>query len=149
MSKIIGDSLPQEVIDLFDREITTVVLSTVTEDGYPHAMPVHLIKALDENTIRMALVKNHQTTLNIKNNSKVMLTVLDGHDIALGIKGEAKVIKEPMDGNKAMVLIEALVKEIKSDTTPTVIVSSGVRTKHRTGKTSAFFRAMFDELIVK
>ncbi len=149
MSKIIGDCLPQVVIDLFDREITTAVLSTITEDGNPHAMPVHLLKALDENTIRFALVKNHQTTLNIKHNGKVILTVLDGHDIALGIKGDAKVVKEPMDGNKAMVLVEMIVSEIKSDTTPTVIVTSGVRAEHRTDKTAAFFRAMFDELEVK
>jgi len=146
MSKILGNTLPPEVKDLFNRETTSVVLSTLTPEGYPHAMPVHLLCAPDEKTILMALVKNHQSTLNIKDNGKAMITALDGEDIAVGIKGAAKVVKEPMDANKAMVAIEFQVQEVKSDTTPTVIVTQGVRFKHRSEKTSDFFRTCFDEL---
>lgn len=146
MSKILGNTLPQEVKDLFNREETSVVLSTITPEGYPHAMPVHLLCAPDDKTILIALVKNHQTTLNIKDNGKAMITALDGEDIAVGIKGKACVAKEPMDANKAMALIEFEVTEVKSDTTPTVIVTQGVRFKHRSEKTSDFFRMCFDEL---
>lgn len=146
MSKIIGNALPQEIVDLFNKELTTVIVSTVTDEGYPHAMPVHLLAAPDDKTIRMALVKAHQTTANIKNNGKAFITVLEGEDLAVGIKGTARVTREPMEGNGAMVMIEFKVEEIKSDTTPTVIVSDGVRTKHRSSKTADFFRTMFDEL---
>lgn len=51
-----------------------------------------------------------------------------------------------MEGNPAMCMIEFKVEEVKSDTTPTVIVTEGVRSKHRTEKTESFFRSMFDEL---
>jgi hypothetical protein len=43
MSKILGNTLPPEVKDIFNREITSVVLSTITPEGFPHAMPVHLL----------------------------------------------------------------------------------------------------------
>lgn len=146
MSKIIGDTLPQEVVELFNKELTTVVVTTITPEGFPHAMPVHLLAAPDNKTVRMALVKAHQTTANIKDNGKAFITILEGPDLAMGIKGTARVAKEPMEGNAAMCMIEFKVEQIKSDTTPTVIVMEGVRTKHRSTKTADFFRVMFDEL---
>jgi len=146
MSKILGNTLPKEVVELFNKELTTAIISTVTEEGVPHAMPVHLMAAPDNKTIRLSLMKVHQTIANIKHNSKAFITVLEGPDIAIGIKGSAKVIREPMNGNNAMCMVEFKVEEIKSDTTPTVIVNTGVRTTHRTEKTKNFFRGMFDEL---
>lgn len=146
MSQIIGHSMPNEIMELFNKELTTVVLSTVTDAGFPHTMPVHLMSAPDEKTIRMALVKTHQTTANIKDNGKVFISVLEAPDLAMGIKGTATIIREPMQGNQAMCMVEFKVEEIKRDTTPTVIVTEGIRTKHRTEKTQEFFRVMFDEL---
>ena len=146
MSKILDNTLPAEVIDLFNKELTTAIISTVTEDGFPHAMPVHLMFAPDHSTIRLALMCVHKTVANIKNNSKAFITILEGPDIALGIKGSAKVIREPMNNSSAMCMVEFKVEEIKSDTTPTVIVVEGIRNVHRTEKTKPFFRGMFDEL---
>ncbi len=146
MSKLIGDSLPQEAVDLFNKELTTVILSTVTPEGFPHAMPVHLLAAPDGRTIRMALMNAHQTTGNIRDNGKAFITVAEGTDICLGIKGTAKVVREPMEGNPVMCMVEFKVEQVKSDTTPTVIVTEGIRTRHRSDKTAGFFRAMFDEL---
>ncbi|GIM27759.1 hypothetical protein CPJCM30710_04250 [Clostridium polyendosporum] len=146
MSKILGSSMPQQIVELFNKELITVLVSTVTEEGFPHAMPVHLMAAPDDKTIRMALMKKHQTTVNIKNNGKALISVLEGSDIAIGIKGTARVVREPMEGNDVMCMVEFKVEEIKSDTTPTVIVTDGIRSKHRTEKTEIFFRSMFDEL---
>ncbi len=146
MSKIIGNSLPEEVVDLFKKELTTVVLSTLTPEGSPHAMPVHLIFAPNDKIIRMAIVKLHQTITNIKNDNRAFITVLDGLDIAMGIKGTARVVRETMEGNAAMCMVEFSIEQIKSDTTPTVVVTEGIRKKHRSPKTTGFFRAMFDEL---
>ncbi|MBI6872358.1 pyridoxamine 5'-phosphate oxidase family protein [Clostridium aciditolerans] len=146
MSKIIGTSMSKEIVELFNKELTTIILSTVTNEGFPHALPVHLIAAPDDKTVRVALMSIHKTTENIKDNGKAFITVSEGTDIAVGIKGTAKVVREPMEGNSAMCMIEFKVEEIKSDTTPTVIVTDGIRSKHRTDKTKHFFRAMFDEL---
>lgn len=146
MSKIIGDSLSKELIDLFNKESVTVVMSTVTPEGNPHSMPVHLMAASDEKTIYIALVSAHQTVSNIKENGKAVISVLEGQDISLSFIGDVKVVKEPMEGSSVMCMVEFKVVEIKSDTTPTLIVTEGVRFKHRTDKTKDFFRAMFNEL---
>lgn len=146
MSKFIGNELSEEVVELFNKELTTVILSTVTAEGFPHAMPVHLMVATDNKTIKLALMKMHKTTENIKQNSSAFISVIEGPDIAISIKGSARVVKEPMEGNAAMSMVEFIVEEVKSDTTPTVIVTEGIRSKHRTDKTKDFFRVMFDEL---
>jgi hypothetical protein len=146
MSKVLGTSMSKEVVELFNRELTTTILSTITNEGFPHAMPVHLMGAPDDTTIRMALMSLHKTTENIKHNGKAIITVLEGSDIALSIKGNAKIVREPMEGNSAMCMVEFKVEEVKSDTTPTVMVTQGVRSEHRTEKTKQFFRVMFDEL---
>ena len=146
MSKIIGNSLTQELIGLFNQKLTTVVMATITPEGYPHSMPVHLMAASDNKTIYMALVKAHQTVANIRANGKAAISVLEGPDISLTILGTAKVVKETMAGSSVMCMIEFQVTEIKSDTTPTLIVTEGVRCKHRTEKTAEFFKAMFNEL---
>jgi len=147
VSKILGDTLPKEVIDLFTEEITTVVVSTVTKDGKPHALPVGLIQAKDNKTIRMGLMKGHQSTENIKQNGYALITIMDAPDIAIGIKGFAQVIKEPMNGSSAMSLVEFKVEQVKSDTTPTVTIEQGIRIKPRSEKSAIFLRTMFDELI--
>lgn len=146
MSKILGNKLPPAVKKLLNREAASVVLSTVTAGGWPHAMPVHLLCAPSEQIILISLMKAHQSTQNIRDNGKAMITILESDDIAVGIKGMAKITREPMHANKAMALIEFEIIEIKSDTTPTVVVTQGVQFKHRTEKTSAFFRSCFDEL---
>lgn len=146
MSKIIGTSLTQDLVELFNKRLTTVIVSTVSEDGYPHAMPVHLLTAIDDKTLRMALMKSHETVQNLKQNEKMFVTVADGPDIAVGIKGTAKVIKDSMEENGSMCMIQFSVEELKSDTTPTVIVLQGIHTVHRTNKTEQFFNLMFEEL---
>lgn len=146
MSKVVGNSLSQNVLDLLNKESTTVIVSTMSDDGYPHALPVHLIAAKDAKTIYLALMKDHKSVRNIRIKGKTFITILDGPDIALGIKGLAKVIKEPMKSNPSMIMMEFKVEEIKSDTTPSVIVLQGVNFVHRTNKTESFFRGIFDEL---
>lgn len=146
MSKILGTTLTPDLVDLFNKKLTTAIVSTVSEDGYPHAMPVHLLTALDDTTLRLALMKVHKTVDNLKRDNRMFITVLEGPDIAVGIKGTAKIIKDTMEGNSSMSMIQFSVEEIKSDTTPTVIVVQGIHTVHRTKKTEQFFNLMFEEL---
>ncbi len=146
MSQTLGNKLPPEVINLFNRELTTVVVSTIAPDGTPHALPIGLIKAVDAQTIRMGFMKGHLSVANIKQNPAAFITVMDDPDIAIGVRGKATVIREPMRANPAMCLIEFKVAEVKSDTTPTAAVYQGVRYRPRTDKGAAFLRDMFDEL---
>ncbi|MDO9574296.1 MAG: pyridoxamine 5'-phosphate oxidase family protein [Candidatus Contubernalis sp.] len=147
MSKVIGNHLPTEVVEMLNQGQTTAVLSSVTETGDPHAMPVHLMVAPDEKTIRVALLRNHQTVENLTANGRAFLTLMEGSDMAVGIRCHASLVRDPMKGSKAMCMFQLEVEEVKSDTTPTVIVTEGVKIKHRSPKTTDFFKGMFDELI--
>lgn len=146
MSKILESTMTKEIRDLLNSKNVTVVLATISEDNYPNTTPIHLITAPSEKKIRIALGKMHQSYLNIKANGKIMISMLESNDMALSIKGNARIVKDPMDGNKNMAMVEIDVQEIKSDTTPTVIVVEGIKIKHRTAKTAEFFRLMFEEL---
>lgn len=138
--------MPSEIVDLFNKQITTVIVSSISKEGYPHALPVHLVTAKDNKTLHLALAKAHKTVENIKLNENVFITVVDGNDTALGIRGKAKVIKEPMDGNIAVCMLEVKVEEIKSDTSPTAAVASGIAIKPRNERSEQFVRVMFSEL---
>jgi predicted pyridoxine 5'-phosphate oxidase superfamily flavin-nucleotide-binding protein len=147
MSKVLGDKLTPDVMALINDKKTVAVLATVSPDGYPNTAPMHLIVAPDDKNLLLAIGSMHCSYNNIKENGKVMLSILDDQDTALSIKGNAKVIKEAMDGHKSMAMVKVEVLEIKGDTTPTLIVTSGVKTAVRSKKTPEFFRAMFNELI--
>lgn len=146
MSQILGEILPQDIVNLLNQGITNVVVSTINDKGYPHAIPIGLITPRDSKTILMSFMKGHQSAANIKNNSKAFITVCDGPDLAVGIRGTARVIKEPMDGNQGMSMIEFKVEEVKSDTTPAASVEQGIRIKFRTERGENFYRIIMDEL---
>ncbi|UNC92916.1 pyridoxamine 5'-phosphate oxidase family protein [Candidatus Contubernalis alkaliaceticus] len=146
MSKVLGNYLPSEVVDMLNQGRTTAVLSSLTEQGNPHAMPVHLMAAPNERTIFAALLRNHQTVKNIIVNGRAFLTLMEGSDMAYGIQCGASLIRDPMKASKAMCMLKLEVKEVKSDTTPTVIVVEGIKIKHRSLKTTEFLEAIFDEL---
>lgn len=146
MSKVIGNQLTSEIMELLNQGKTTAVLSSVTEQGNPHAMPLHLMVAPDEKTIRVALLRNHQTVENLRADGRAFLTLMEGEDMAYGIQCRAGLVRDPMKGSKAMCMFQLEVEEVKSDTTATVRVTEGVKIKHRSPKTTEFFKGMFDEL---
>jgi len=146
MSKILGNVLTPQIVELINSQSIVVVIATVSEDLMPNTTPIHLITAPSNKKLRMAVARMHQAYKNIKTNNNVMINILEVDDTAVSIKGVANIIKDPMEGNKAMAMLEIDVKEIKEDTTPTLIVSGGVKTKIRSKKTPNFFRVMFEEL---
>ena len=146
MSKVLGNQLPSEVLELLNQGKITAVLSSVTAQGNPHAMPLHLMVAPDEKTIRVALLRNHQTVENLTADGRAFLTLIEGEDMAYGIRCRAELVRDPMKGSKAMCMFRLEVEEVKSDTTATVIVIEGVKIKHRSPKSTEFFKGTFDEL---
>jgi len=146
MSKILGNVLTPQIVELINSQSIVVVIATVSEDLTPNTTPIYLITAPSNKKLRMAVARRHQTYKNIKTNNNVMINILEVDDTAVSIKGEANIIKDSMEGNKATAMLEIDVKEIKDDTTPTIIISEGVKTKICSKRTHDFFRAMFEEL---
>ncbi|MFO8110311.1 MAG: pyridoxamine 5'-phosphate oxidase family protein [Thermoplasmata archaeon] len=145
MSKILGESLPEEALNMLRSKIPSVVVATVSREGEPNTTPVHLIYAKDQKTILMAMALQHQGTANIKDNGKVMICMCEENDINVSIKGKAEVVREPMECNKAMCMIKVDVANVKDDSTHSE-TTSGIRYRCVTERGERFIRDIFTEL---
>jgi len=126
--RILGSELSREAFNLLNSEITTVVIATVDEDGYPRTAPFHWIVAKDKRTLKVAVNPRHVTYENIKRDGRVMVCVLDQGNIAIGIKGRAQIIKEDMKSVPWLItMVEIKIDEVKSDALAWVPIKQGVR----------------------
>jgi hypothetical protein len=143
---LLGNELPQEAFELLNRGITTAVISTVDEDGFPRTAPFHWIVAKDKKTLRVGVIPKHKTYENMLRDGKVMVCVIDEGNISLGIKGIAKVIKDRMESTSRLTSIaEIKIDEVKSDALPTVPILHGIRFQH-THESQETSRKVFEEL---
>ncbi len=145
MSKILGNSLPDEVLKMLRSKIPTVVVATVSEDGTPNTTPIHLIYAKDSKTILMAMALQHKGTSNIKDNRDVMICMCEKGDINVSIKGKGKVVREPMICNKAMCIVQVDIEFVKDDSTHSE-TTSGIRYRCVTERGENFIQEVFTEL---
>jgi len=71
--------MTERMKELFDK-VPTVVLSTVSEDGIPNAVPVGAKKIIDDETILMSNQFFNKTLNNMKANPRVAVTFWEGHE---------------------------------------------------------------------
>ena len=145
MSKYLGEFLDDTSIKQLNARESTVVVATVSDDGYPNTTPVHLIIAKDSETLLLGLGLGHQATANIRLNPKIMISLCEKNDLNISIKCNARIICEKMDSNTGMCVVEAKVKAIKDDSTHSKTVS-GIRYVCKTDRGERFIREVFDEL---
>ena len=147
MSKILGNEVPQEVIEFINKEEAFYILATInSETGFPHTTPINLVKSTTPSILNACIATGHQAYENIKKDKKVMISLLGAGDIAISIKGEACIVKEKMEGNEFMAGIKINVLEVKNDTTALVKIEQGIQVTQRSQKTPQLFRALYDEL---
>lgn len=145
MSKLLGDRLDELALKQFRARESTVVVATITENGYPNTTPVHLITALNEKTLLLAMNRNHQGVINIRREPRIMISLCEKNDLNISIRCNAWVGKEKMDCNPAMCIVKANVVDIKDDSTHSETIS-GIRYRCRTERGKKFIQAVFDEL---
>ena len=71
--------MTERMKELFDK-VPTVVLSTVSEEGIPNAVPVGAKKIIDDETILMSNQFFNKTLNNMKANPRVAVTFWEGHE---------------------------------------------------------------------
>ncbi len=145
MSKILGDSLPDDAYRILRDRLTTTVVATVSPDGSPNTTPVHLLTAKDPKTLLMAMAIRHQGTQNIRENGMAMVCFCEQGDINVSIKGTGRVVREPMECNKAMCVVQLDVTEVKDDSTHSR-TTTGIRYQCMQAKSIQFIADVFDEL---
>ena len=160
MSRIVGDRLrvnigrkPEEeqIVDLrqlFNENPNRVIVvaGSVSADGAPNTCPVTLIYAKDDQTLLVGLLRNSNTSANLKQNGRVVLQIIGPQDLVMGIAGFIRLIKDPMECSPAMAIWEMQVEKVKQDTSPAQRVIQGPAAEYRSEKSEAFGQAAFAEL---
>ena len=123
-----------------------VVAGSVSADGAPNTCPVTLIYAKDDQTLLLGLLRNSNTSANLKQNGRVVLQIIGPQDLVMGIAGSIRLIKEPMECSPAMAIWEMRVEKVKQDTSPAQRVTQGPAAEYRSEKSEAFGQAAFAEL---
>lgn len=160
LSKKIGEDLVVDIspgsdeenivnlVELFNEnpnDIVTVV-GTADSEGIPNTAPVSLMLAKDEDTLLTAIKRGQTTSENLRENESVIVEVVADDDVVVGIKGEAEILREPMENNEAMGLWRIDVEEVKLDTSPAVVVTSGATTEPRSERGAEFESQIISEI---
>ena len=145
MSKDLGNSLDELAIKQFNARESSVVVATVSENGFPNTTPIHLIIAKDPQTLLFGVSTRHQATLNIQSNPKIMISLCEKNDLNISIRCKAKIILEKLECNPGMSVVEAKIEAIKDDSTHSKTVS-GIRYECKTERGEKFIQEVFDEL---
>lgn len=147
MGRYLGDSLiPKVVKKINTRGDTTVVLCTVDEKGNPNSAPIGLIVAVDGKRVRFGIHKASANTLqNIKSNGKMCFALLEEDNIAITVNGTGSVMKGQMDCAKDFNIIEMIIESVKSDRSPYLRITKGVRVE-KNEQTERNLEKMFKEL---
>jgi len=145
MSKVLGNVLDETAFRQFNARQSTVIVATVSGDGYPNTTPVHLIIAFDRSTLLMGMNQKHQGVANIRSSGKVMINLCEQDDLNISIRCDASVFLEKMQCNPHMCVVKAEILEIKDDSTHSE-TTSGIRYRCRTEKGAVFIKGVFEEL---
>ncbi len=161
MARVLGDKLvvntsrkpgEEQIIDLMQlfnqhpNEIIAVA-GTVGGDGAPNTAPVSLIFAKDEKTLLLALLRNSNTSANLRRDGRVSLEIIGSDDLVMGILGTMRLIKDPLECSEAMALWEMKVEKVKQDTSPVKRVTQGAAAVLRSEKGQAFEQTAIAEVI--
>ena len=160
MARVVGDKLKvnvarkpgeEQIIDLMalfnqNPNKIIVVAGTVGEGGAPNTCPVSLIYAKDEKTLLVGLLRNSNTSANLRRDGRVSLEIIGPDDLVMGIQGTMRLVREPMAMSDAMAIWEMQVAKVKQDTSPAQKVIQGPASVPRSDKAQAFEQAAFAEL---
>ena len=160
MARVVGDGLKvnvarkpgeEQIIDLMalfnqNPNKIIVVAGTVGADGAPNTCPVSLIYAKDEKTLLVGLLRNSNTSANLRRDGRVCLEIIGGDNLVMGIQGTMRLVREPMAMSDAMAIWEMQVTKVKQDTSPAQRVVQGPASVPRSDKAAAFEQAAFAEL---
>lgn len=145
MSKYLGKLLDDAAMKQLNARESSVVVATVSEDGYPNTTPVHLIIAKDSQTLLFALGLGHQATANIRINPKIMISLCEKNDLNISMKCNAVILREKVACNPGMCVVEARIEAIKDDSTHSRTIS-GIRYECKTDRGAKFIQDVFNEL---
>jgi predicted pyridoxine 5'-phosphate oxidase superfamily flavin-nucleotide-binding protein len=90
-------ALPEELVEQLQKEPLVLLHTIDAESQVPTSSAISWVKALDAETLRVALDKRSRLIANMKANPKVTLTIF-GAGSVFAVNGSAAVAAEEMEG---------------------------------------------------
>lgn len=146
MAKHVGVKLPEDLYNLLRKGETVAVLATFSEKELPHTTPIQCLYPKGNESILLAIHKDHTGYHNMVWQKKIMLCFLDSGNIAYSILGRAGVVRAPSMVHPLMNIVRIDIIDIKSDRSILTKVDSGVKWSYTSAEAETLSKALIDEL---
>jgi hypothetical protein len=107
-------------------DATVAVLSTLSADGSPHAIPVSTGLRISDRMALIALAARRGSLANLRATPKVALSLLCEGDIAITAHAVASVVADPMEISDRVCAVALEVVRIQDHGQPRFEIESGV-----------------------
>lgn len=95
MAKHVGVKIPEDLKGLLKSERGVGILATFSEKGIPHTTPLQCVYPKGEESLLIAIHKDHTGYHNMVWQKKVMICFLGSDNIAYSVLGRAGVVRAP------------------------------------------------------
>jgi hypothetical protein len=146
MAKHVGIKLPEELVELLQKEKTVAILATFSERGLPHTTPVQCICPKGDESLLMSIHKEHTGYHNMVWQKKIMLCFLGEGNIAYSILGRAGVVRAPSEVHPLMNIVRIDIIDIKCDRSILTQVDNGVTWNFTSPEAEELIKSLFAEL---
>jgi len=146
MAKHVGVKLPEDLLAVLATGKTVAVLATFSEKGLPHTTPLQCIYAKGQESILLAIHKDHVGYHNMVWQKKVMLCFMDEGNVTYSVLGRAGVVRAPSTVHPLINVVRIDIIDIKSDRSVLTRVDSGVRWSYTSWEAEELSKSLLKEL---
>jgi hypothetical protein len=145
MAKHVGVKLPEDLIEAL-KKMPVGILSTFSEKGLPHTTPIHSVYPKGQESILMAIHKDHTGYHNMVWQKKVMMCFLEENNVAYSVLGRAGVVRAPSHVHPLMNIVRVDIIDIKSDRSILTRVDKGVQWSYTSWEAEELVTNLLNEL---
>ncbi|MCK4265311.1 pyridoxamine 5'-phosphate oxidase family protein [Candidatus Babeliales bacterium] len=145
-AKHVGVKLPEDLLEVLNKEKTVAILSTFSERGLPHTTPIQCIYPKGDEGLLITIHKDHVGYKNMVWQKKVMLCFMDEGNVAYSVLGRAGVVRAPSKVHPMMNVVRMDIIDIKCDRSILTRIDSGVKWSYTSIEAEELIKSLFKEL---
>ncbi|MBT4594484.1 hypothetical protein HOD08_01240 [bacterium] len=146
MAKHVGVKLPEDLVALLKKQKAVAVLGTFSERGVPNTTPIQCVVPKGDDSLLMAIHKEHGGYRNMVWQKKVILCFLAEGNIAYSVLGRAGVVRAPSMVHPLMNIVRIDIIDIKCDRSILTRVDQGISWSYTSAEAREMISHIFGEL---
>jgi hypothetical protein len=146
MAKHVGVKIPEDLKGLLKSERGVGILATFSEKGIPHTTPLQCVYPKGEESLLIAIHKDHTGYHNMVWQKKVMICFLGSDNIAYSVLGRAGVVRAPSLIHPQMNVVRIDIIDIKDDRSILATIDNGPQWTYTSNEAEDLVHSLFDEL---